>query len=72
MKPPFKIANVPAKNTNEMKAVVAPVAGKYIVRSLKTGDPLPEEENGVPYHEPEIPWPQPVDGVEHKPFKLRT
>lgn len=66
---PFKVSEPAAKNVNEKKSAVAPAAGKAIVNSQKTGDPLPNASENSPAHEPVIPWPQPATGVDHKPMK---
>lgn len=68
---PFRVAEPAAKNTNEKKSPVAEPAGKHIVSSLRTGDPLPAASKDVADHEPLIPWPQPATGVDHKPMKLK-
>lgn len=67
---PFKINQPPAVNTNEMRPVLAEPAGRAMVRSGRTGDPLPAPSAGAPDHPPTIPWP-PAVAVEHKPMKLK-
>jgi hypothetical protein len=65
---PFKIAQPPARNTNATTSPAAPYQGQTIVRSERTGDPLPDDL--APAHSPELKFPQPAPGVGHKPFKL--
>lgn len=65
---PYKITDVPAKNTNETKPVTSPPKGKEIIRSQRNGDPLPPSSTDVPDHPPIIPWPA-ANPVDHKPFK---
>lgn len=65
---PFKITPVPAAIVTPQQ-VPAPPHGVNIVRSNKTGDLLPEGSEDVPSKDPEIKFPQPADGVDHKPFK---
>jgi len=68
MPSPFKI--VPQNNTsvNATKEVAQPVAGKHILRSLRTGDPLPTPEDGECDADPEIVWPA-EHAVDHNPMK---
>lgn len=47
----------PAVNKNETKAVAAPPAGKAIVQSRQSGDPLPPSSTDTPDHPPVIKWP---------------
>lgn len=67
---PFRVAEPAAKKTNGQAKAAEP-AGRHIVQSLRTGDPLPDASKDVADHEPLIPWPQPVLGVDHKPMKLK-
>lgn len=56
----------PAATAKEPKA---PPAGAGIVRSQRTGDPLPEASADSPGHSPIAPF-APVDNGR-KPFKLK-
>lgn len=66
---PFKVADTPARNTNETRPVAAPPAGTKIIESAHSGNPLPPSSTDGVDHNPEIKWPQPAMGVDHKPFK---
>lgn len=66
---PFKVVDVPAKNVNQTREVTAPPAGTHIIHSQQTGDPLPPAGADSVDHPPTIPWPQPANGVDRKPFK---
>ena len=82
MSKPFKIAQPPSVNKNETKPVAAPPAGKGIVNSRETGDPLPNTSTDTPDHPPIIPWPPAEQsskveggggaGDKHMPFKKMT
>lgn len=52
---PFKIGPQPSTNVNAQRSPVAPFAGAAIVRSQRTGDPLPDDK--VKPYDPAIPWP---------------
>jgi len=68
MAKPFKVTETSKTNTNEVKPIVQPDMGKAVVESQHTGEPLPDGSKDS-MREPRIPWPQPVLGVDHKPFK---
>lgn len=67
---PFRI-NPSAEPAKKDQGVAAPPAGKPVVHSRQTGDPLPTGDADTPSHSPRIPWPQPALGVDHKPMKLK-
>jgi hypothetical protein len=52
---PFRIGPQPRTNTNEQRPVAAPPGGERVVRSQRTGDPLPDDS--VKPYDPAIPWP---------------
>lgn len=64
----FKTKATPATNTNATRETPRQPAGKQIVHSRNTGDPLPT--TGVAPHDPPLPWP-PAVAVDHKPMKLK-
>lgn len=53
------------------KEAAAPVPGKFIVQSQKTGERLPDGRQDMPDHDPLIAWPQPALGVDRKPMKVK-
>lgn len=63
---PFRLPAQPApvKPANE---VPAPPPGRQIVRSQRTGDPLPQSSQDAPGHSPPIKW-GPAKS-DPKPFK---
>lgn len=68
MRSPIRITPSPGSNANATREIVAPLAGKLIVNSRQTGDPLPPTET-VPDHAPAIPWP--AANNSHNPIKLK-
>jgi hypothetical protein len=54
MRSPFKVHQPPSVNKNETKPVSAAPAGKAIVNSRETGDPLPNTSTDTPDHAPVI------------------
>jgi hypothetical protein len=68
---PFKVNETPKTNTNEVKPLTQPDFGAGIIHSQKTGEPLPDGSKDS-MREPRIPWPEPVLGVDHVPYKNTT
>jgi hypothetical protein len=59
-----------AVNSGSQETAAAP-AGRQVVQSQRTGDPLPASSNDAPGHSPAIAWPQPAQGTDHKPMRLK-
>jgi hypothetical protein len=68
---PFRTVETPLRNVNEKHEAAAAEKGTHVVHSQKTGEPLPCGEADTPAKTPDIAWPQPVLGVDHKPMKLK-
>lgn len=65
---PFRITQ-PAPAVSTEREPIAPPSGQAVVRSQRTGDPLPLPTNESPGHSATIPWSTPV--ASPKPFKTK-